>query len=80
MEPVNTVAKWGNSLAVRIPVTDAKRAGFQEGTEVRIHAKAGRLIIEPARRRYKLKDLLAGITTENLHGEVEWGRAGREEW
>ncbi|MGO9060979.1 MAG: AbrB/MazE/SpoVT family DNA-binding domain-containing protein [Candidatus Binataceae bacterium] len=46
MEPVNTVAKWGNSLAVRIPVTEAKRAGFQEGTEVQIHAKAGRLIIQ----------------------------------
>jgi len=75
-----TVAKWGNSLAVRIPATDAKRVGFQEGTQVEIRAKAGKLIIEPARRKYKLKELLAAITPENQHGEVEWGRTGNEEW
>lgn len=28
------VAKWGNSLAVRIPVDIARRLGWQEGDEV----------------------------------------------
>lgn len=67
-------------MAVRIPVKDAERAGFKEGTRVQILSKVGRLVIEPARPKYKLKDLLAAITSENLHGEVDWGQAGNEEW
>jgi antitoxin component of MazEF toxin-antitoxin module len=32
-------------------------------------------------RRYSLAQLVAGITAENRHGEVDWGSAqGREEW
>ncbi|MGO9452346.1 MAG: AbrB/MazE/SpoVT family DNA-binding domain-containing protein [Candidatus Binataceae bacterium] len=75
-----TIAKWGNSLAVRIPAPDAERAGLKEGTKVLIQVKAGRLIIEPAKPTYELKELLAAITPENLHGEVDWGRVGNEEW
>jgi antitoxin MazE len=75
-----TIAKWGNSLAVRIPATDAKRAGLKEGTEVYLRSTAGRLVIEPAGPKYKLKELLEAITEENQHGEIDWGRAGHEEW
>jgi antitoxin component of MazEF toxin-antitoxin module len=32
-------------------------------------------------RRYTLAELVAGITRENRHGEVDWGLPrGREEW
>jgi antitoxin MazE len=77
---MHIVARWGNSLAVRIPIRDAERAGFREGTRVQISSKAGRLLIEPARQKYKLKELLAAITPENLPGEVDWGQVGNEEW
>ncbi len=34
-----------------------------------------------AARKYTLNDLLAGITPENRHGEMDWGSpAGGEEW
>lgn len=31
-----TIAKWGNSLAVRIPSTLAKKLNLKEGTSVEI--------------------------------------------
>ncbi|HEX6860657.1 MAG TPA: AbrB/MazE/SpoVT family DNA-binding domain-containing protein [Caulobacteraceae bacterium] len=37
------VAKWGNSLAVRIPANVAEAVGLKEGDEVRMHvAERGR--------------------------------------
>jgi antitoxin MazE len=78
---MNTLGKWGNSLAVRIPAHCVEVSGLKEGTPVQVSAKAGRIIIEPARPKYKLKDLLAQITPENMHSEVDWGEpVGDEEW
>ncbi len=32
-------------------------------------------------RRYTLRELVAGITPENVHGAVDWGPSrGNEEW
>ena len=36
------VGKWGNSLALRLPVTLAKQAGLREGSRVRADVTAGR--------------------------------------
>ena len=76
------IAKWGNSLGVRIPGAIAKSLGLKEGSEVRVEADDGRVIIEPAPKdTYNLKALLKKITHENLHGSVETGQpVGREEW
>lgn len=38
------IAKWGNSLAVRIPAAVSEQLGFQEGDEVRIDAVGGKLV------------------------------------
>jgi antitoxin MazE len=77
-----TVAKWGNSLAVRIPQGLAKEISIQEGTEVDLSVIDGTLIIKPAyRKRYSLEELVSGITPENRHDEVDWGEAvGNEYW
>jgi len=33
------------------------------------------------KRRYDLKNLVAGMTTDNRHGEMDWGTAeGAEAW
>jgi antitoxin MazE len=43
-----TVAKWGNSLAVRLPAESAKRIGVGEGdTLVAEVAPDGRLVLAP---------------------------------
>jgi antitoxin MazE len=79
---VATVAKWGNSLAVRIPQHVVKEIQLTEGAEVELVVIDGNLVIKPRlRRRYSLAELVAAITPENLHSEVEAGVAvGNEVW
>ena len=36
------VGKWGNSLALRLPVTLARQAGLREGSRVQADVTAGR--------------------------------------
>ena len=79
---VSTVAKWGNSLAVRIPQNVAKELDLAEGIEIQISAIEGTVVIKPKhRKRYSLDELVQGITPENIHGEIDSGIAvGNEIW
>jgi antitoxin MazE len=42
----------------------------------------GKLSATPVvEHKYSLAELLAGVTQENLHGEIDWGNAiGKEVW
>ncbi|HWL39168.1 MAG TPA: AbrB/MazE/SpoVT family DNA-binding domain-containing protein [Gemmatimonadaceae bacterium] len=76
-----TVQRWGNSLAIRIPKAYALEAGLEEDTEVEIGVRAGNLFVRPARKEWNLDSLLAGVTSSNLHREMDWNDpAGREVW
>lgn len=79
---VTKVQKWGNSLAVRIPKALAEELEAESGVEVDLQVEGGRLIVTPVRRPgYSLEELVAGITPENRHDEVDWGPPrGREAW
>jgi antitoxin MazE len=74
------LAKWGNSLAVRIPKSIAEQADLHEGDAVELMARQGRVIVKPARPpQPTLKQLLARVTRENVHEETDWGRpVGKE--
>jgi antitoxin MazE len=73
------VQKWGNSLGVRIPLSLARKAGLKEGAPVDLEADDDTLIIR--RKQYTLEQLLAQVSPDNVHGEIETGsRAGREAW
>jgi antitoxin MazE len=75
------IAKWGNSLAVRLPKSIAADMGLSEGVPVELSIDAGKLVVAPARPKYRLADLLAQIIPENRHDEVDWGAPkGTEEW
>jgi antitoxin MazE len=76
------VQKWGNSLAVRIPKTYAKEAGLSENSPVDISMSDKTLVLKPLKKpRVTLDELLSGITEDNKHAEVDWGKPeGREEW
>jgi len=76
------IQRWGNSLALRIPKAFAKDVGLEEETSVEISVSGGDLVISPRTpRRFKLEQLLAGITDENLHEEILTGPAvGNEAW
>lgn len=74
------IRKWGNSPAVRINAAAMKIAAFDIEQRVTIKATKGRIVIESADTlEFNLKDLVAGITQENIHEEADFGEpAGRE--
>jgi antitoxin MazE len=70
------IQKWGNSLGVRIPRSLAVALGVGPGSEVSLSVLDGELIVKPAfPARFRLEDLLAAITPENLHSAVDTGKA-----
>ena len=82
MRNESTISKWGNSLAVRIPLAMARQASLAEGDPVKLSIDGeGGIVVRPARRRYELADLVAGITPKNRHQETDWGKPqGKESW
>ena len=76
------VAKWGNSLAVRIPQTILREAGLTEGDHVSVDvAGDGSIELRSSKPKYSLDELVQGITPSNRHAETDWGPpAGREVW
>lgn len=76
------IARWGNSLALRIPKRLADAHHLSEGSDLEIFEAEGEIRIRPIRpERYRLADLLEDVTPENLHGEhwVDDAR-GKEIW
>lgn len=68
------VKKWGNSASVRIPAAIMEAAQLNLDEIVDVREEGGRIVIEPVRPSgYHLSDLLAGITPENQHTEVDFG-------
>lgn len=73
-------AKWGNSIALRVPSKVAAALGITPGSVADLDLKRDRLIITPRQHAYSLDDLLSGITADNLHQEIQTGRSvGAEE-
>lgn len=75
-----TVKKWGNSASVRIPSSVMQAAKLRLDQAVDIREESGRVIIEPVRAPLmNLEALVAKITKENRHDEIDFGPAvGRE--
>lgn len=76
------IRKWGNSHAVRIPNTFIKEAGLRLDDSVDVSLNDGKIIVTPIKvKKYKLKELLSGITKKNIHAEVDAGKpVGNEIW
>lgn len=76
------VAKWGKSLAVRIPKALAGKARLAEGDRLSLDlTDDGIIVLRSTRRCYALRDLVSKITSKNRHSETDWGPlAGREPW
>jgi antitoxin MazE len=81
--PKAQLAKWGNSLAIRIPRTVAERARMQAGDTVEIEALKDRVELRRLEKVPTLEDLVAQITPENRSTETATGEdQGKEtvEW
>jgi antitoxin MazE len=73
------VAKWGNSLGVRLPKDLASDLHLEEGSEIELTIRDGALVARPAGPRYTLADLLVGMTPDAVRAAFEWGPdVGRE--
>ena len=76
------VQKWGNSLALRIPKSFAADAQIENDSFVEISLVEGQLIVKPvAMSKWTLEQLLAGVTKDNIHHEMDTGAPlGNEVW
>jgi antitoxin MazE len=75
------VKKWGNSLALRLPQSLAADLKLEDGSSVSLSVEDHALVVRPARKRYRLADLLSQTPFEAKHGETDWGDArGGESW
>jgi len=73
------VARWGNSLGVRLPRELALRLGIAEGSRVEMQAERDRIVISVARPVYTLEELLVGMTPTAMREAFDWGEdRGRE--
>jgi antitoxin MazE len=81
MATVTQIAKWGNSLGLRLPKSVALEAQVGEGDTVDVSVKNGAIVVRPNRTTYSLKQLVAKITPRNRHNESDWGTpVGDEVW
>mgnify|MGYP000057406047 CR=1 FL=1 len=76
------IQKWGNSLALRIPKALADETGLQNDSLVELKVVEGQIhIVLAVKARYELDALLSGVTTDNVHGEMDTGNTlGSEVW
>ena len=76
------IAKWGDSLALLIPQPLASQAGLELDTEVELTSRGGELVVTVRKGCHsKLDVILAGITEEKVHAEVDTGQpVGNESW
>lgn len=76
------VQKWGNSLALRIPRSVAVDAQIENDSLVEISLVDGQIVVKRVvTPKWTLEQLLAGVTKENLHHEVDTGEpVGNEGW
>ncbi|MBN2393633.1 MAG: AbrB/MazE/SpoVT family DNA-binding domain-containing protein [Anaerolineae bacterium] len=76
------VKMWGNSLALRIPKPIAAEIGLDDNSPVEVVVIDGKLVVaRTTEPEYNLDELLAQITEENLHREIDTGPlVGNELW
>jgi antitoxin MazE len=74
MRTETTISKWGNSLAVRIPQSDAREASLNDGDCLEMDIDSdGNIVLRSAHPKYDLTELVSRITLKNRHRETEWG-------
>lgn len=80
MSVVSAIKRWGNSPALRLPLSLLQVAQFSPDQSVSVTAEKGRLTIEPvAKTDFDLGQLIAAITEDNSPNLVDLGSPGGEE-
>ena len=76
------VQRWGNSLAVRIPLPFAEESNLHEDSPVDVSLRNGKLVVAPiVEPTPSLEALVKRINPRNRHHETEMGGPlGNEVW
>lgn len=75
------LSTWGNSLGIRLSQAIAQQVGFTEGALISISVESGKIVLALTKPKYKLDELLADITPDVQHDELDWGEpVGEETW
>ena len=74
------IKKWGNSPGIRFSSATMRAASLNVDDTVEITVEEGRIVIVPVKAaEYSLEALLSGITADNLHVKVDFGKpVGKE--
>jgi antitoxin MazE len=73
-----SIAKWGNSLAVRVPREAAAAAGLREGAILDLTLEGDAIVLR--RRTVDIRDLVAAIAGPPPPLELEDEARGSEAW
>jgi antitoxin MazE len=82
VKTTSSIRKWGNSLAIRIPAAVVQDLALTENSTVQIVSNGVVATLQPQKRKQAtLDELVAAITPQNLHQEIDWGcPVGKEVW
>ena len=74
--------KWDDDLALKIPKRYAAEMRLEEGSAVNVSFENGQMIVKSAsKQNWTLQGLLAGVTEQNIHHEIDFGfPKGHEVW
>jgi antitoxin ChpS len=78
-----TLRAVGGSVSVTLPRQMLRTLGLAAGASVAVTLEDGRLVLAPARPRYTLDELLAGMKPGDMPKAPDWADAkpkGREVW
>jgi antitoxin MazE len=73
-----TIKKWGNSLALRLPASVAEAARLSEDQEVDVRVdEEGKIVVESAYAAddFDYEDFVASLSMEEVPSEVDIGDA-----
>ena len=71
------LSKWGNSLAIRIPIKIAQELDLSENSTLEILAKDDKIIIQ---KRLSLAQKCQLITAKNRNVDESWDESIGNEW
>ena len=81
MRTSTRIARWGNSLGLRLPKAVVSEARIGEGDTVEVYVKNGAIIVRATRPGYSIGELVRKITPRNRHGEMGWsGTSEGQQW
>ena len=76
------IQKWGNSFAIRIPKAFASEVRIEKDSVIELSLIDNQIILKPVNiSKYSLKQLLSGVSKNNIHSETDTVEAcGNEVW